>query len=165
VLVTSGFAVSAGAAVAEGAPPPKVADACSLLKPREVNAALHTAPKALWPVRVDAGVPTAPTTAASTTQACALGLLLRKNVGGSVQVLTSPVRKGVCPPKAAKHRDRTTVTGKSVVLMRSGKKLALGGVVFAKNGTCVSLAAVLSNGRSTPSVAYLALARDALRRL
>ena len=71
----------------------------------------------------------------------------------------------MCPPKAAKRRDRAKVAGKTVVLMRSGKKRKLAGVVFAKNGTCVSVAVVLSNGRSTPSAAYLVLARKALRRL
>lgn len=164
VLVTSGIVVSVGPAVADAAPAPKVADACSLLKPREVKAALRSAPKSLRPVHVDAGVATSPTAGASTTRSCALGLLLNKNVGGSVQVLTSPVRVGVCPPKAAK-RDRAKVAGTPVVLVRSGKSHKLGGVVFAEHGTCVSVAAVLSNGRSIPSAAYLALARNALRRL
>lgn len=165
VFVTSGVLVNVGPAAADAAPAPKVADACSLLKPREVKAALRAAPKSLRPVHVDAGVATSPTTGASTTQLCALGLLLHKNVGGSVQVLTSPVRGGVCPPKAAKRRDRAKVAGKPVVLVRSGKSHKLVSVVFAKNGTCVSVAAVLSNGRSIPSAAYLALARNALRRL
>jgi hypothetical protein len=164
-LLAVGLLASTGIAVAADAPQPKVADACSLLKPGDVTAALRTAPKALRPLHVDAGVPTSPTTAASTTQACALGLLLRKNVGGSIQVLTSAARKGLCPPVRAKASDITKVAGKPVVLVRFGKSHSVGGVVFAKHGTCVSLAAVLSNGRSSPTDVYRALARNALDRL
>jgi hypothetical protein len=168
VLVLSGVVASSGIPVAAATPAtdaaPKVADACSLLKPKQVKKALRAAPKSMRPIQVDRGVATSPTTGASATRACALGLLLRKNLGGSVQVFASPVRKGVCPP-SAKRRDRTQVSGKRVVLVRSGKGGKLRGVVFARNGTCVSVATVLSDGRSVPRAAYLALAGSALRKL
>jgi hypothetical protein len=75
------------------------------------------------------------------------------------------VREGVCPPKATRNRDRATIAGNAVVLVQSGKNQHPRAVVFGKNGTCVSLAAVLSNGRSIGPSAYLALAGNALHRL
>ena len=95
VLVATGLLAGVGPAVADQAPAPKVADPCSLLKPAEVKAALRKAPKSLRPLRVNAGVSvTSPTTEPSTYQSCALGLLLRKNVGGSIQLLASPTAEG-----------------------------------------------------------------------
>ncbi|MCU1458200.1 MAG: hypothetical protein JWL73_2292 [Actinomycetia bacterium] len=173
-VATSVGLVGAGPAVAAPSPstttsttsvPAKVADACSLLKPKDVKAALKKASKAFRPIRVSAGIATSPTTAGETARSCALAVLLPKNVGGSVQVLASPTRAGVCPPKAVKKSDRKKVAGKTVVLIRSGKKNQLSGAVFAKKGTCVSVATVLSNGKATPTASYVALARTALGRL
>jgi hypothetical protein len=160
--------VTAGAlpvAAQEAPAAPKVADACTLLKPRDVKAALGSAPRALRPIRVDQPRPTAPTTGAASVQACALGLLLRKDAGGSVQILTSAHRPNVCPP--AGMGAKKTVNGRKVIVLSAlkEKKRVPTSAVFAKHGTCVSVAAVLSTGRPVPSRSYVALAQAALRRL
>jgi hypothetical protein len=175
VLVASAVLVRIATADSRATPAPSenvadadaanVADACSLLKPADVTTAMRRAPASLRPLRVDAGVVTSRTSGASISRSCALGLLLRDHEGGSVQVLTSPVREGVCPPKATRNRDRATIAGNAVVLVQSGENQHPRAVVFGKNGTCVSLAAVLSNGRSIGPSAYRALAGNALHRL
>ena len=161
-VVTGALPVAAQEAPAA----PKVADACTLLKPRDVKAALGRAPCALRPIRVDQPRPTATTTGAASVQACALGLLLRKDAGGSVQILTSAHRPNVCPPVGTGGAKKT-VNGRKVIVLSAlkEKKRVPTSAVFAKHGTCVSVAAVLSNGKPVPSRSYVALAEAALRRL
>ena len=183
-IVAAGLVLGTGAVGAQTPPPaptaapltattatPTVVDPCTLLKPADVTKAMRKAPKALRPIHVSEGVGVQPAatdaaaTGAPTVDSCTLSLLLRKNAGGSVQVLVTPTRKGTCPPKPATKKDKVKVAGKQVVLVRSGTKRRLSGVVVAKKGSCVSVAVVLSNGKPTPTAAYVALMRRALARI
>ncbi len=155
------------------APKKTVADPCALVTRADVKSALARAPKALRPIRVDASQETTPSTTTATAgtvevRSCAFGLLLPANLGGSVQILTSPVRKGVCPPTVKKPNTKVTVANRPIAFLRAagaaGAKPKLTGVVFAKGDSCVSVVTALSNARSVGAPAYRALVTAALRR-